>query len=1369
MIRKFYLTTSLFVLCILFVLSTGWNFLQINRGLKQIIVAHLRSTLGDNCTIDRFSMGFGALNLEGVHLAFDDAPYELRVEQLKVGYSLRSLIRGGPISEKTAEEITLSRPHLVIRSKGGQTLPESTSFELSDDAEKMYRALIKEYDFIKRITVADGEIEIVEEGKEQPSLSVSGLNGWVYTNGRRQAWVRLAGHLFDAENYNLAMYGQLDLERGGVDFLNVTLHDYELSNAVHFLLPKGLEVKSGTIEGEISITEKLQPERGFEIGGRLSVHNGSLHLPSEHLLIEKLEAVANLNDSSLELKESSLTINGSPARLTGKVGNLLHPDLALRLHSDNLNLNKFLTRLLPEKKLPFGGETAVEVVITNPEGGLRLTGSLRSSQLSFFNKAVDSVSVDFSLDEQTLAFPAIYAAASGTHFSGSGNIDLTSPQRIVNFEMQGGGDFTSGLHALGLRLAKRGDGHSKLRVFGPILNPVGNGSFSLNIEGKAATRLAAGGTFRYSLGQCTFHLASADDSLQVDASIDSLFSRTSLTMEVTNVQKMFAFSNNPIVRLFKNRYQFNLQTEGRTDSLGFKMTGYRKRNYKEAFSISSVYLNRAGKRQVDNRIVLLPNSRQSASGSFKLLFEQGMTKLRDLDVGGWITGSFDFSNSNSYLHTGKLNISGLPLPVTLALAGKPIEGNSGLLYGQVTLEGECEQPQFSGNLWLLDAFVNDIGPMKGSLDFTASREHLEVKKLTVEDNESLNLIATGKYNFRTRQVDASIAGSHVRVENIVDLFSNTKGVVAGDAIIQVNMHGKAPEIPVFGSVIVSNPRFLMLKFDEVVLNFGSQDAPNGSFVSDRVINAGWAKLTHGDDFVLEGPAKLPLQADVEQDISLSGDGNFLAMLPDLADVFGESESEGHLDLKMAGLYTRPDLRHSKLTFTKGKLKFNSVIKHIDELEANLQVLDDDYFLQIAKLDGTIKGQHISLTNTNNVAGLDHGSYEALRIGGDDLNLGALFLHTDPDGIPLSIPGLMDKGDTGRYAFDGYVPGESFFITGPWQRPVVRGKIVVRHANLRFPFDEGQGEGNPVVMNIMDNINWDVYAVADKDARYVTQFGTGVYVNMEVDKKNSKLDFKGILKDSTFTIGGKVESSRGDIEYLDLNFRVEKVGAEWTRPSLDPIVYGRAWTVVRDTLLNVPNDVYLTLVTTDDLTRQEVSSGRWDRIQVRVSSENPAYQQTQSELMASLGYSSDTIDDQARKVVGSSTDKFLFRPILRPIERQIERGLSLDFVRFSYAIAQNFLDSNVNNGQLSTTLALLRSSRLSLGKYISSDVYLLYTGELKAGIGLQFQKRGVGLEHVFGLEYRLGQRWQLQMEYDYNTLLETHKDDKKLRLRHSFPF
>ncbi|MFQ5676569.1 MAG: translocation/assembly module TamB domain-containing protein, partial [bacterium] len=580
--------------------------------------------------------------------------------------------------------------------------------------------------------------------------------------------------------------------------------------------------------------------------------------------------------------------------------------------------------------------------------------------------------------------------------------------------------------------------------------------------------------------------------------------------------------------------------------------------------------------------------------------------------------------------------------------------------------------------------------------------------------------------------------------------------------------GKFPEVPLYGSLTVHDAQILKLKFDSIKLAFGNETHDTGSYFSKGALYFGNATVEKQNEFVLQGNALLPLNDHNPLDVQLSGDGNFLALLPDLAEIFKSSKSAGHLDLSLAGRYNAPDFTGSKLRVANGSLQLKTVAKNIKKIEADLEVLDDDYFLDIKKLNATIQGKPFSISNTlafpeSNIV------FEPLRLGGDNLNLGALRLQTGEDGIPLHIPGLMAKGDVGLYSFVGK-PDTSevgFFIAGPWLRPQVHGTVKVRNANVMFPFDENAGEGHPLVRNIISNIDWDVTAVSQQDTRYVKRYAAGIYVNAEVDNKNSKLDFSGVLKDSTFMIDGKVESTRGEFEYFDLKFRVEKFGAEFNHGSLYPDVYGKAWTVVRDTS-NVPSDVYLTLVTVDDLNR-EVDKGRWDRINIKLSSEHPTFEETQGDLMASLGYSSTTIDEKARKAVGYSTDSFIFRPLMRPLERQLERSLRLDVVRFSYAFTQNFLDSNFSNDQLRSSLQYLRSSRLILGKYLTEDIYLLYTGELESGIDYQFQDKGVGLQHIVGLEYRLNRNWLLQMEYDYNTLLEAHKDDKKFWLRHSFPF
>ncbi|NIR52161.1 hypothetical protein GWO43_26525 [candidate division KSB1 bacterium] len=689
------------------------------------------------------------------------------------------------------------------------------------------------------------------------------------------------------------------------------------------------------------------------------------------------------------------------------------------------------------------------------------------------------------------------------------------------------------------------------------------------------------------------------------------------------------------------------------------------------------------------------------------------------------------------------------------------------MYGKITVNNDTQSPEYSGHGWLLEGFFRDVGPISGELSFNTRGSLLNIKKFTLEKTESTSIVAKGQIDLATQKVDVTIAGSKVDVNDVTKIIANKDGLIRGDAIVQVGLRGALPEIPIFGDVKFHNLKILKFNFDEAIWDFGDSEHRNGSYLSKREINIGHAVFGKFDEFTLEGTGKLGFRGEEQLELELSGDGNFLSVLSDIDDFFVKTSSRGHLDLYLAGKYKKPNFTGSRFKCENGVLKLRSVTKKVENITADFEVLPEDYFLNIHELQGTIQGDSISISNSNLLTGLNHNVYEPLKVGDDDLNLGALIFKTSPNGIQLNIPGLMEKGEIGRFSLHGRSEKESFFVAGPWQRPYVRGEIHVQNANLIFPFEGGGDNENSVAMNILNNINWDVAALPGKDTRYVKQFPAGIYVNMEIDKESSNLEFSGVLEDSTFRINGDVQSTRGDFEYVDLNFRVQKFGANFDHSSLYPVLHGKAWTVLRDTT-GTPNDVYLELYTVDDLTNQEFRQGRWNRVKIKLSSEYPGYEETQADIMETLGYSSETVEEQATKAVGYSTDKFIFRPLMRPLERELEQTFGLDVVRFSYAITRNFLDANFNNEQLSSSLELLRSSRVSLGKYLTEDLYFLYTGELKTGIDYQFQDKGVGLQHVLGLEYRLNSKWLLQMEYDYNTLLETHKDDKKIWLRHSFP-
>jgi hypothetical protein len=210
---------------------------------------------------------------------------------------------------------------------------------------------------------------------------------------------------------------------------------------------------------------------------------------------------------------------------------------------------------------------------------------------------------------------------------------------------------------------------------------------------------------------------------------------------------------------------------------------------------------------------------------------------------------------------------------------------------------------------------------------------------------------------------------------------------------------------------------------------------------------------------------------------------------------------------------------------------------------------------------------------------------------------------------------------------------------------------------------------------------------------------------------------------------------------------------------------------------------------DPITREEVERGRFQNAYFKLTSDNPNIfgnlQNTQEQILASLGYSVENVRAKAAEAVGISTDNLIFRPLIRPVERQLKRHLGLDMVRLSSRFTRNFLVANLNNSLTPSlpnealkgrmALAMLQSTRLLLGKYLWSDLYLHYIGQVEVGADENSEANpetqpliGLGLRHTLGLEYRINPAMLLQLEYDYNPLLSDDKDDRKIWLRHSFP-
>jgi hypothetical protein len=980
------------------------------------------------------------------------------------------------------------------------------------------------------------------------------------------------------------------------------------------------------------------------------------------------------------------------------------------------------------------------------------------------------------------------------------------------------------------------------KIDGPLQTPKAAGQFTLNVLHKANTAkiltdlpLLERGRF---LGRFTLH----QDTLRIEASIDSLAKSSPARQTARHDSEMplvelrgeisgfFAHKarlsmQRPLFKLHGRGVQwlpailgkalpadivsnlvFDTYLDGHADSVNIQIEGRHKAAGYTLFQLFG-YLRSFGtnRRLISGDLKLFPGAHNEIAASYSADWQDSVFYVTDLRAENWLAGGLEIATTGNHEIQGNLKINKAKLSRLVEGVARELPKYDGNLFGEIRLAGTLSAPYADGDFWILEARFNGVGNFSLSSKARLDGRGWQISNVEVRKNDQLFLKGAVSYQRATREPRLELRGQDVDLSEFLGAVAGVSpGIATGRMTFDLKTESavRAPDgsmrLPLRGLVKLQNGRVVWFAFDEIAMNMDGAPKPDRSYsyLSKNGIFFHQARYEKTGAFALEGDAYLPFNLETPVELSLSGNGNFLAVLPDLTSFFQQTASSGHLDLNVVGPYKNLTLRNSYFRFKDGFLKMSKVARAAHDIVGEAFVDNRGTFISIPKLEGKIGDAALQLRTQESppelLATAANGAlpiYHPLRLGKSPLHFGTILVKSTDNGVLVNVPGLMERGEVGRFAIAGQNGLDEFMITGPWAHPLFKGRLALEGVDFMFPFDENAEPADSLLRKILLNSDWDVVVESRKDNRYVQKMPTAidkVYVNFGIDDALSRLHFTGILQDSTFRTEGALISTRGTVEYLDLNFRVEKFGAEFDKSDWLPIVYGRAWTTLTDST-NFPYHVYLTLHTIDTLTREEVERGRFQNAYFKLSSDRPGsvLENTQQQILAALGYSLDNVRAKATEAVGISTDNLVFRPLIRPVERQLERHLGLDVVRLSSRFTRNFLVANFNNDTASrlaspapdenhkenAALAMLQSTRLLVGKYLWSDLYLNYIGQVEVGpdetLATTLKPRPL-LRHTLGLEYRINPAMMLQFEYDYNPLLINNREDSRIWLRHSFP-
>ena len=1450
--RKLFVITLAVLALLSAGLYYGWQVMEVEKKLQQKIHGYITTAFGDEVTVEDVRLRLGTLRLKGVVYQPQGRSFSLHIREISLGYSLASFIKGGMKLEKTGNDIIFTEPVLMLTSSP-QDSTTSPSFdpELISEIQTQYKKIVRSAGFLEKISISNGKVlytgTLGTRFIADTTLTMlRGINGWLETRENQKIVARLAGIPFTSDEYSAMIKAGGDLSSGAIDSLVVELKDYDFSRMLPIFQPEYIEARGGVFSGKIRFSEN-EDGTGYELTGKLEMHDGRMKVRDANLDFSDINLTVLLDNFDLHIERGEYRLNGSPFILTGDVRNIFKPETYLYSESVQLDIESFLRRVYPKISIPLSGTGTVAISFLDSLGVPSLSGAFRADKVVIAGKReLKDVAFLLEFSNSLLSIQQVHAHNQSLSLEGFGTMNFTRKPYSVDAVLVANGNFLDIIQPALPFSSPRRTGGLTAKVTGPLASPRVDGTFSMDLNDPGAEKRRLLGKIVLESRRLDFSARATTLPVAVNGRIDDVFSNPEYDLHITHAGHLARLLGIGYPERLQETYHLETAVSGVQDSVALDIIVRDKKTDRPELSLVFMAIKESDQPRrysLDGNIFLQPGRENGLAVAFQGSKTDSSIQFTRIGNRYWLDGELRVALVDDRSISGELRLSGVDIGELLEKAGNRKRKAGGVLAGRVKLDGTVDTPRLTAEAWLINGMFNGIGRFNGELALQADKDSLVINKAALLYNEKPYAALSGGMRFSPFDIDLELQADKLDANELLVAITGQDSIVGGEMSIDARFKGASWPVPVYGSLRANKGNVLWFLFDEFIVDFGvpgSRAEP--SLFSFAGLKAASVSYISNDQYMLQGSGYFPFNGKDSLRLVLEGEGNFLADLHYLTDVVLQSSSYGRLRLGLQGPYDAIRLFDSELEMHDGRVRLAEVTDWIEDITATIHTEDD--FIAIDHMSGRIGDEEISVRNYRNAPVVVGELGRPLVVDEDWMSLGTLQVNSGPKGLPLNIPGIMPKGDVGRFTIqgmrvateDGQAEYEAgFWVGGPWRRPVFRGSVVMNNVNISYPFEVSDEPVNPLLDYILLYGYWDVLAIAGRDNRYVTNITSGigidkVYINIGIDDQVSELHFLGVLgrpdeiwskqqveidslifgkaesstvaaangdipvrvngveqdsnayafwvkqladqqedagpDTSSFRIIGKVESTRGTIEYLDLNFRVDKFSAEWDKSSLDPVVSGKAWTTVPDSTRQY---VYLKSYARDPATGEFSSRGRLENTYFKLESENPAYNSSQMQVLSLLGYTADKASRvRMQDMITVGTENLLIRPLLRPVERSLERSLGLDMVRLNSRLTRNFLLMN-QAADPDLRLALLNSTQLTVGKYLSSRMFLLYTGQITTlDKTYQLPENTLGLRHTLGLEYRFNPALLLQIGLDYNPLLTQEKDDKNILLRYSFP-
>lgn len=1360
----------------MFIGVEGWKFVKANEKLKGLILLELRPVLGAQLQIRQVHVSFGNIHLLNVRLPIPGHPVDVYIKDLRIGYSFLNLLIHGFDPQYISQDALFIEPHVIIYAPASDTLGNTQiMFQNSSGQFKTDRLMDNSsllYKLFHYISLKRGRISYEFNDSTRVVLAHS-LQGGIFHQSSDSLFINMAGSFFKSDQSDISLVGYGNPNTALFDHIKVRLDNYSLDHGLPLPSQNSVNVRSGAVTAEFEVTHDAGQRRYLvKASGEIKDAGGSFL--DNRFDFQRMNGRFRLENGDLYIDSSEQWINDSPLSISGKIHALRQPIFNLEITSSELSLAQ-IAPVLGKNKVD--GVCSMQSRVYGDLMNPFVDGRLATQQLTVDGVLLRDFSSEFSYHDGHLHVNQLRSRFAGHNLRYRGSINLASADKELTGVLLGSGLFAPRLMSLG-NMDSTLQINTKINVdlSGSLKQPIISGKY--NLAFLSALRDSVLLNTNFILSEKKLHVASepAAHAPMIDARLDLSQSPAGLEVTIDRAEKLVDyFRHEPRLQALLSNAASSVRATGTTRQIQINTIIEQLTGGLPGETLCDLTLDISRSTNAfegTGEFVLYPGS-AAATGGIKFGKSPAGWSIDRFSIGEQLASSLEVKYGDKTIK-GKINCDQLDLA---RLGGDKETLPKGLLNALIDISGRPEAPLVKGSIRLEDFSYQELGPYQSFIDFTYDSSRFNLERFLLNLGQATLLYAQGNYQTDSRTLDFTVKGAGFNAENFYRAVGKDT-LISGEALVNLHVGGSLAAPDLEGVVAIKNGRILQIPFDEVELRLGGEADHDQS--QPRVhINS--FRLSRLNEYNLLASGFYPLHSSDSLFLDIDGSGNFFKLLADIDPFFKNPNSFCTFTGRLRGTPLNPHIDAAHLIIDKADMEFASVVPPLTEVRGELSYSPAEQFFRLSALEGKMGGKPFQIHNESAQNIISKRPLQNITLSDSWFNFGVLVLETSEKGVPLNFVGLMEPNKFGHLALSGREKGEKFYLAMTPEGLLLRGKIYLSEADIMYPFYEVTGRTSPKVKEFLENLVWDISACPMKNTRFVRTFPGAideVYVNLKIDEQFGQLDFIGRIADESFRINGQLRSTKGFIEYLDMNFRVEQAGVEFDRSSLVPVVFGQARATVTDSL-GISSSIILTMQTVDntmdkkavdDIVRQEEGRARFDRIRFKLSSDNPNIGNSEAQIMAGLGYSNSNLRSGALQAIGLGTDNLILRPLFRPFERELENTFGLDYVRFSSQLTRNIIQFNLNNNlDLNKRLSLLESTKIIVGKYISSRLFLQYTGQIESGVGYRYKEKDLGFHHTFGLDYQINPQVLLELEYDYDSLMLYNRDDKRIIVRHWFPF